>query len=101
LIAAAVLAVDLAVSELLAFVGFSPPRVFGDVLLLEVAILAIVGGLAEFSRSIGAYEFRRLLFHTKKEPSATMHKDASKKALVLFSAALALFLVLVVLALWE
>jgi hypothetical protein len=101
LIAAAVLAADIAISELLSLVEFYPVRVIGDLLLLETGILAVLGGLVEFSRSIGVYEFRRLLFHTREETSPTRHKDASKRALMLFSAALVLFLALVVLALWE
>ena len=101
LVAAAVLVADLAASELLSFIGFLTIRVIGDLLLLEVAILAILGGLVEFSGSIGVYEFRHLLFHTKEELSPTRHKDASKRALVAFCAALVLFSVLVVLALWE
>ena|GEM_PF-6782093 len=101
LVAAGVLIADLAISELLSLMGIPPIHVLGDLLLLEVAVLAILGGVVEFSGSIGAYEFRQLLFRAKEELPTTRHKDASKKALVPFCAALALFLVLAVLTLWE
>jgi hypothetical protein len=71
----------------------------GDLLLLEAAILAIAGGLVEFSRSKGVYEFRRVALQSKEDFSIAKHSEASKKAVVLFSAAAILFLLLVIVAL--
>ena len=91
----------MAISGLLAFMGLSPLRVMNDLLFLEVGLFAVLGGLTEFSQSIGAREFRRVAFHTTDEFSVEKQKEASRKALVLFSAALLLFSLLIVLALLE
>jgi hypothetical protein len=90
---------DFAVGELLAQFGASALGILGDLMLLEVAILAILGGLVEFSRSKGAYEFRRLALHSKEEFSTEKHHEASRMAVVFFSGALMLFAILIILAL--
>jgi len=55
------LLVNAALSELGMLTGLSPAplRIFGDILLIQVGLLAIIGGIAEFSRSKDVYEFRR------------------------------------------
>jgi hypothetical protein len=75
--------------------------IIGDFLLVEVGMLAILGGLVEFSRSKGVYEIRRITLLSKEEFSTTKHDEASRRALVLFSAALTLFVLLLVLTLIE
>ena len=75
--------------------------VVGDLVFVEVAILAILGGLVEFSRSKGVYEIRRITLDSKEEFSTTKHLEASRRAVVLFSSALFLFVLLVILALIE
>jgi hypothetical protein len=90
---------DFAVGELLVPFGLSALGVLGDLMLLEVGILAVLGGLVEFSRSKGVYEFRRLALRSKEEFSTVKHLEASRVAVTLFSAALALFFILIVLAL--
>ena len=71
----------------------------GDLMLLEVGTLAILGGLIEFSQSKGVYEFRRITLDSKEEFSAKKHLEASKRAVIFFSAALTMFVLLVVIAL--
>lgn len=90
---------DFTIGELLAQLGASALGILGDLMLLEVAILAILGGLVEFSRSKGVYEFRRLALRSKDEFSTAKHLEASRVAVTLFSAALTLFFILIVLAL--
>jgi hypothetical protein len=75
--------------------------VVGDLLLVEVAILAILGGLTEFSRAKGVYEARRVIFGSEEEFSTSKHLEASRKAVVFFSPALMLLLILIVIALIE
>lgn len=90
---------DSVVGGVLMFIGFQLLGTIGDLLLVEVGFLAIVGGLVEFSRSKGAYELRRVAFHSKEDFSTTRHVEASKKAVVFVSTAAALFLLLVAIAL--
>jgi hypothetical protein len=99
LITVGLLVTDFAVGELLVPLGLSALGVLGDLMLLEVGILAVLGGLIEFSRSKGVYEFRRLALRSKEEFSTVKHLEASRVAVALFSAALTLFFILVVLAL--
>jgi len=101
LITGSLFVADFTVGELLAQFGASALGILGDLMLLEVAILAILGGLIEFSRSKGVYEFRRVVFHSGEQFSTTKHLEASERAIVFFSAALALFLPLILLALLE
>jgi hypothetical protein len=86
-------------SGVLRFGDLSPLGTVGDLLLIEVGLLAIVGGLVEISRSREAYEFRRLALGSKEEFSTEKHPEASKRAVVLISTAATLFLLLVGLAL--
>jgi len=101
LITASLFVADLTVGEVLAQFGASALGILGDLTLLEVAILAILGGLVEFSRSKGVYEFRRLALHSKEDFSTEKHHEASRMAVVFFSGALMLFSILVVLALLQ
>jgi hypothetical protein len=103
LITIILLFVDGSISELAAYIGLTqkPIGVLGDLLLLDAGMLAVLGGLVEFSRSKGVYEFRRLALHSKEEFSTTRHREASASAVMLFCAALVLFSILIVVALLE
>jgi hypothetical protein len=103
LLTAILLLADAIVSGVAVYVGVSrtPMRVAGDLMLLEVGLLAILGGVVEFSRSKGVYEIRRVAFHTKEEFSMAKHKEASMTAVGFFCAGLVLFSLLVVLAVLE
>jgi len=100
-IAVAVFLADIGVSAALVPIGFSLLGIVGDLLLIEAAFLAILGGFIEFSRSKAVYELRHVTFHTKERFSTAGHVEASKRAIVLFSAALTLFCILIVLVLFE
>jgi hypothetical protein len=99
LIAAVLFLADSTVAGVLMFTDSPPLGTIGDLLLVEVGLLAIVGGLVEISRSRGAYEFRRLALGSRKEFSTAKYAEASKRAVVLISTAGTLFLLLVGLAL--
>jgi hypothetical protein len=101
LIAGVLFLADLIAGAAFALLRLSVLGVVGDLMFLEVGVLAILGGLIEFSRSKGVYEFRRITLDSKEEFSATKHLEASKRAVVLFSAALTLFVFLIALALIE
>ena len=99
LIAAVLFLADSAVAGVLTFIDLSLLGTVGDLLLAEVGLLAIFGGVVEISRSREAYEFRRLALGSKEEFSTAKHAEASKRAVVLISTAGTLFLLLVGLAL--
>jgi len=99
LIAGGLFVADFALGESAVTFGVSALGFLGDLMLLEVAILTILGGLVEFSRSKGVYEFRRLTLHSKEEFSTAKHLEASRTAVMLFSGALMLFSILIILAL--
>jgi len=103
LIAAVLLVLNTAVSALAALTGLSraPLGVLGDLVLVEVGLLAIIGGFLEFSKSKGVYEFRRLAFGEEEEFSSAKHGEAWRSAIAFFSAALLLFSFLIVLGLLE
>ena len=92
---------DLLAGGTLVLEQLSAIQIVGDLLLIEVAILAILGGLVEFSQSKGAYEIRHITLGSKEEFSTTKHAEASRRSIVLFSSALVLFLLLIALALIE
>lgn len=93
------LVADFTVGEVLSLLGLPVPGVAGDLIMLEVGILAVLGGFVEFSRSKGVYEFRRVTLHSNEQFSTAKHLEASRTALVFFSAALMLFSILILLAL--
>jgi hypothetical protein len=101
LIAGVLFLVDWAAGELLSLAQFPVPGLVGDLLLVEAGLLAVLGGLIEFSRSKGVYEFRRIALRSKEEFSTATHLEASRRAIVFFSAALTLFVLLIALALLE
>ena len=103
MIAAVLFVLNTAVSAVAVVTGLSraPVGVLGDLMLVEVGLLAILGGFLEFSKSKGAYEFRRLAFGEEEEFSSAKHREASRSAIAFFSAALLLFSLLIVLALLE
>ena len=103
LIAITLLVVDVGISELATYAGLSqkPLGMLGDLLLLEVGLFAVLGGLVEFSRSKGVYELRRLALRSEERFSTARHREASISAMMLFCVALVLFSILVILALLE
>jgi len=99
LVAAALLGADIAVGELFMFIGLPPLETIGNLLLVEVGVLAIAGALVEFSQSKGVHEFRRVALQSKGNFSTAKHAEVSKRAAVLLSTAATLFLLLIVLSL--
>jgi hypothetical protein len=99
LVAAILVVADFMAGGVSMFFGLRSLETIGDLLLLEAGVLAIAGGLVEFSRSKGVYEFRRVALQSKEDFSVAEHSEASKKAVVLFSAAAILFLLLVIVGL--
>ena len=72
----------------------------GDFMLVEAATLFIVAGLIDFSTSIGAVQFRKIILASKQEYSAIKHKGYERKALILLIAGLILLGILVTLSVY-
>jgi hypothetical protein len=99
-IAGSFLAVDAVAAYGLTVLSYGFIEIFGDSMLVEIAILFIIAGLLDFSSSIGAVQFRRTILGSKQEYSSSAHKEAEKKASVFFLSGVILFLVLVALAVY-
>jgi len=97
-IAGGLVAADILVAYGLSFSGFSFIELLGDSMLVEVAILFIVGGLIDFSSSIGAVQLRKTILGSKQEYSRSAHKEAEKRALMFFMTGLIMFVILIVIA---
>ena len=93
------LAVDSAIAYFLTFLHYSFVEIMGDVMLVEAAALFILAGIVDFSASVGAIAFRKAILGSKREYSATTHKDYERQASVLLIAGLILLGILVVVAL--
>ena len=78
--------------------GFNFIEIIGDLMLVEVAVLFLIAGLIEFSSSVGAAHFRKVILGSKHEYDQAAHKQAGRRALVLVLAGAFMFLVLIVVA---
>lgn len=85
----------------LAVFGYSIVEAIGDMMLVEVAGLLILAGLLDFGSSIGMFQFRKVFFASKENYSASKRKDSERKALVFLFAALILFSILILAAVYE
>ena len=88
---------DIAISFGLTLVGKSFVETVGDLMLIEAAILFLLGGLVEFSSSIGGMNIRKLVLG-KRENSQSSNREAGRRALVLVLAAAFIFIILLVAA---
>jgi len=98
LIAVGAMLGDGALSLGLTLVGFNFIETIGDLILVEVAVLFLVAGLIDFSSSVGAVQFRKVLLRSKQQYSRQVHNEAQGKALVLLLAGIFLFVMLIAVA---
>lgn len=97
-IAASLVLADALVSLLLMQVGMSFSEIVGDLLALEVAVLFVVAGILDFSSSVAVAQFRSRVLASKEGFSASKRKDIERRALVFVISGIALFAILVLLA---
>ena len=95
------LAVDGAFAYLLTFLHYEFFEIMGDLMLAEAAALFIIAGLVDFSGSLGAIAFRKIILRSKQNYSATTHKEYERKALVLLISGLILLGILIVVAIYS
>jgi hypothetical protein len=92
------LAVDGTIAYLLTFLHYAFFEIMGDLMLAEAAALFIIAGLVDFSASLGAVAFRKIILKSKGEYSAITHKEYERKASVFLIAGLILLGILVLVA---
>jgi hypothetical protein len=94
-LAGGLLVADFLAAYGLTLLSYTFIEIMGDLMLVEVAVLFIVAGLVDFSSSVGAAQFRKVIVGAKKDYSPSAHKEAQKKAGVFFLSGLIIFLILV------
>ncbi|MGD0422751.1 MAG: hypothetical protein ABSA92_04770 [Candidatus Bathyarchaeia archaeon] len=78
-----------------------PLETFGDMLLLETALLFLFAGFVDFGTSVAFVQFRKSVFASKETFSAEKRKDAERRAIALVGSGICLFVILIVLALFR
>jgi hypothetical protein len=81
-------------------VNYPFAEVIGDFMLVEAAGFFIIAGLIDFSASLSAVQFRRVVLRSQREYSVATHKDYARKALVFLMVGLFLLGILVVVAIY-
>ena len=95
----AIVIVDAFAAYLATLFHFSFVDVFGDVMLVEVAVLFILAGLMDYSTSIGMEQFKKVFLRAKQQ-SASDKKVARQQAFVVLTTGVLLFLTLIGLAIY-
>ena len=100
-IAAALAVMDLTAAYFSSLADLSPIGVMGDMLLIEVAVLFLLGGLVDFASSLGVIQFRKVVFSSKDEYSAQKRKETEQTASVFIVAGILLVAVMILLTLYR
>ena len=95
------LAIDAVAAYFFALFKYSFVESFGDMILVEVAILFVLAGLMDFGSSIGMAQFRKVFSSSKESYSASKRKDSERRAFVFLFAGLILFSILIAAAIYE
>ncbi len=75
-----------------------PLETFGDMLLVETALLFLLAGFVDFGTSVAFVQFRKSVFASKEIFSAQKRKDAERRAIALVGSGMSLFAILIILA---
>ena len=98
-ISAILIAVD-AVSAFLLSGFIHPVETFGDMLLVETALLFVFAGFVDFGTSVAFVQFRNSVFASKETFSAQKRKDAERRAIALVASGATLFAIMVIFAIF-
>ena len=96
-IATALLLIDGLVGFLLATI-INPVELFGDMLLVETALLFLLAGIVDYGSSVGFVQFRKSIFSSKETYSPDKRKDVERRAVALVGSGAILLGVLILLA---
>ena len=75
-----------------------PLETFGDMLLVETALLFLFAGFVDFGTSVAFVQLRKLVFASKETFSAQKRKDSERRAIALVGSGMSLFAILIILA---
>ena len=75
-----------------------PLEIFGDMLLVEIALLFLLAGFVDFGTSVALVQFRKSVFASKETFSAEKRKEAERRAIALVGSGLILLAILIILA---
>ena len=76
-----------------------PLETFGDMLMVETALLFLFAGIVDFGTSVAIVQFRKTVFNSKETFSAQKRKESEKRAIALVSSGISLLAILITLAL--
>jgi len=96
-ISASLLFIDVLTAFLVGGV-IDPFETFGDMLLVETALLFLFAGIVDFGTSVAILQFRRSVFNSKETFSAQKRKEAERRAIALVSSGTVLLVILIMLA---
>ena len=78
-----------------------PFETFGDMLLVEIALLFLFAGFVDFGTSVAIVQFRKSVFNSKESFSAEKRKEAERRAISLVCSGVSLLVILIVLAVFR
>jgi hypothetical protein len=100
-LAAGLLVSDVVAAYILSFFHIAFVESFGDIMLVEIAVLFILAGVIDFASSIGAAQFRKALLGARQAYSPSKHKASRRSASVLLGAGLILLAILILAAIYD
>jgi hypothetical protein len=75
-----------------------PIETFGDILLVEAAVLFLLAGIVDFGTSVGFAQFRKSLLLSKQAYSPEKRKESERRAIQLACSGALLLAILILLA---
>ena len=78
-----------------------PLETFGDLLLVEIALLFLLAGFVDFGTSVSFTQFRKSVFGSKETFSGQKRKDAERRAIALVGSGVISLIILIMLALFR
>jgi hypothetical protein len=75
-----------------------PLETFGDMLLVEAAVLFLLAGIIDFGASVGFAQFRKSLLLSREAYSPEKRKESERRAIALAGSGACLLAILILLA---
>jgi len=77
-----------------------PVESFGDMLLVETALLFVFAGFVDLGTSVAFVQFRRSVFASREAFSAQKRKEAERRAIALIASGAILFAIMIISAIF-
>ena len=94
------LLIDILIAFLVRAVVY-PLETFGDLLLIEIAVLFLLAGFVDFGASVAVVEFRKSVFGSSETFSAEKRKASERRAASLVGSGIILLVILIILAVFR